>query len=236
MSSRRAANARRSSARPRAIPAPPLSQPFRGIAEVDVVHPLPAGPRLRRAAPADDHDLRPRTSMSIALDGTFDDAQSAGEGAFREQEAARRILALRRQFDQLGARGSADRLLFYRAPSRSARRTGRSPSRCRPAISATFSPGWIAKKMGLPIERLVIATNANDILVRTLATRAVTRPGRSRPHNRRQWTFRYPRISNGFLFEAYGRDAAAVRRLMSWLAAVRRLFSIDRRAARGDPR
>ena len=28
--------------------------------------------------------------------------------------------------------------------------------------------GYIAKRMGLPIERLVIATNENDILARTL--------------------------------------------------------------------
>ena len=30
--------------------------------------------------------------------------------------------------------------------------------------------GYAAKRMGLPIERLVIATNVNDILARTLAT------------------------------------------------------------------
>ena len=30
--------------------------------------------------------------------------------------------------------------------------------------------GYYAKRMGLPIERLIVATNENDILVRTLAT------------------------------------------------------------------
>ena len=30
--------------------------------------------------------------------------------------------------------------------------------------------GYVAERMGLPIDRLVIATNVNDILVRTLAT------------------------------------------------------------------
>ena len=30
--------------------------------------------------------------------------------------------------------------------------------------------GWMAKRMGLPIDRLVIATNSNDILARTLAS------------------------------------------------------------------
>jgi threonine synthase len=32
--------------------------------------------------------------------------------------------------------------------------------------------GYVAKRMGLPIDRLVIATNVNDILARTLKTGA----------------------------------------------------------------
>ncbi|MGO4611767.1 threonine synthase, partial [Variovorax sp. 2RAF20] len=32
--------------------------------------------------------------------------------------------------------------------------------------------GWVAKRMGLPIERLVIGTNSNDILPRTLESGA----------------------------------------------------------------
>ena len=54
--------------------------------------------------------------------------------------------------------------------SRSARRTARSPSPCRPAISATSMPATSRCCMGLPIDRLVIATNVNDILARTIAT------------------------------------------------------------------
>ena len=33
--------------------------------------------------------------------------------------------------------------------------------------------GYVAKRMGLPIDRLVIATNVNDILDRTLETGAL---------------------------------------------------------------
>ncbi len=32
--------------------------------------------------------------------------------------------------------------------------------------------GWVAKRMGLPIERLMIGTNSNDILTRTLQSGA----------------------------------------------------------------
>ena len=37
--------------------------------------------------------------------------------------------------------------------------------------------GYIAKKMGLPIDQLVIATNQNDILHRTMETGAYTKAG-----------------------------------------------------------
>ena len=51
--------------------------------------------------------------------------------------------------------------------------------------------------MGLPIERLVIATNVNDILVRTLAVRPLRAARRSWRPRRRRWIFRYRRISSG---------------------------------------
>ena len=51
-----------------------------------------------------------------------------------------------------------------------ARRIGRSPSPCRPGNFGNIFAGYAAKRMGLPIERLIIATNVNDILHRTLQT------------------------------------------------------------------
>ena len=76
--------------------------------------------------------------------------------------------------------------------------------------------GYAAKRMGLPIDKLVIATNENDILARTLKTgryemkdvKATTSPSMD------------IQISSNFerlLFEAYGRDAGAVRRAMESL-------------------
>jgi threonine synthase len=85
--------------------------------------------------------------------------------------------------------------------------------------------GWIAKKMGLPIERLVIATNANDILARALATgRYETGPveATQSPSMDIQVSSNFERL----LFEAYGRNSAAIRRLMSGLQQAGG-FSID---------
>ena len=57
--------------------------------------------------------------------------------------------------------------------------------------------GYAAKRMGLPIERLVIATNDNDILARTLRDRRLRDARASSRRPRRRWTSRCRRISSG---------------------------------------
>ena len=76
--------------------------------------------------------------------------------------------------------------------------------------------GYAAKRMGLPIERLTIATNDNDILARTLATGVYETRGvvaTTSPSMDIQVSSNFERL----LFEASGRDAAAVRRSMDGL-------------------
>src|SRR5207253_10647515 len=100
--------------------------------------------------------------------------------------------------------------------------------------------GYAAMRMGLPVERLVVATNVNDILVRTLTTgiyevRDVT--ATASPSMDIQVSSNFERL----LFDAYNRDPLAVRALMgslaqsrrftigaSALAAIRACFSADR--------
>ena len=77
--------------------------------------------------------------------------------------------------------------------------------------------GWIAKSMGLPIERLVVATNENDILARCLATGTYEVQG-VRPTQSPSMDIQVSSNFERLLFEAYGRDAAAVRGLMAGLA------------------
>jgi len=87
--------------------------------------------------------------------------------------SARRIFASAapwpHQLDQLRAHPGAGRLLLYRAVALGA------PVR---AVSFTVPTGnfgdifagYAAKRMGLAVERLVIASNVNDILTRTMAS------------------------------------------------------------------
>jgi threonine synthase len=75
--------------------------------------------------------------------------------------------------------------------------------------------------MGLPVDRLVIATNANDILVRTLATGSYE-PREVMPTTSPSMDIQVASNFERILFESYGRDARAVRGLMGSLAQSRR--------------
>ena len=93
-------------------------------------------------------------------------------------------------------------------------------------MPATSRAAW-----GLPIDRLVIATNVNDILARTIATgtyelREVVPT--SSPSMDIQVASNFERL----LFDAYGRDGRAVRALMASLAQSRR-FVLSARALSG---
>jgi threonine synthase len=76
--------------------------------------------------------------------------------------------------------------------------------------------GYYAKRMGLPIDRLIIATNENDILARALASGRYQPLGvkaTASPSMDIQVSSNFERL----LFDAYGRDASAVRALMGAL-------------------
>jgi hypothetical protein len=76
--------------------------------------------------------------------------------------------------------------------------------------------GSIARAMGLPIERLVIATNQNDILHRCLTTGRLPDRG-VRPRSARRWTSRSRRISSARCSRPTTATARAVAQLMDEL-------------------
>ncbi len=152
---------------------------------------------------------------AIAVNGNFDDCQNLvkemfNDAAFRDRVKlsgvnsinwARIMAQVVYYFTASLSLGGPDRKISFTVP------TGN--------FGDIFA-GYVARKMGLPIDRLVIATNDNDILARTLKTgryemrevKATTSPSMD------------IQISSNFerlLFEAYDRDAAAVRRSMDGL-------------------
>jgi threonine synthase len=166
----------------------------------------------------------------LAIEGTFDDCQAIVKGmfnhhAFRDQARlsgvnsinwARIVAQVVYYFTAAVALGSPHRKVAFTVP------TGNF---------GDVYAGYVALRLGLPIDRLVIATNVNDILARTIATgtydlRDVVPT--SSPSMDIQVASNFERL----LFEACGRDSAVVRALMASLAQSRR-FSLSADALSG---
>ena len=125
---------------------------FRGSNQVDRDRALSARPHLRRAAAHDD-DAAERERARARDRRHVRRLPGDREGHVQSSRLPRPRAALGRQLDQLGAHRRAGRLLFHRRGRAWARRTARSPSRCRPEISATCSPAmwrsaWACRSSG----------------------------------------------------------------------------------------
>ncbi len=132
-----------------------------------------------------------------------------GEGAVRRRRVPRR------------ARSSAamnsinwGRVMAQVAVLRAGRRAARAgaTSSCRPATSATSSPAGYAKRAGAPIERLVIATNQNDILARWVERGDLIAEPTWCRRGARAMDIQVSSNHERLLFELLGRDGAAHRR------------------------
>jgi threonine synthase len=161
---------------------------------------------------------------AVAVDGTFDDCQALVKAmfnhhAFRDRVRlsgvnsinwGRIVAQVTYYFVAAAALGAPNRSIAFAVP------TGN--------FGDIFA-GYVARKMGLPIERLIIATNSNDILARTLETGAYEMRdvvATTSPSMDIQISSNFER----FLFEANGRDAATIRGQMAALAQGRR-FALD---------
>jgi threonine synthase len=152
---------------------------------------------------------------AIAVEGTFDDCQNLVKAMFNHH-------AFR---DEIGLSGVnsinwariAAQVVYYFTAAVSLGGPGRKVSFTVPTGNfGDILAGWVAKQMGLPIERLTIATNSNDILARTLTSGVYEMRGvqaTTSPSMDIQISSNFERL----LFEAHGRDGAAVRRLMQSL-------------------
>ncbi len=155
---------------------------------------------------------------NIALEGSFDDAQSIVKSVVRRCRVRRRDQPDGGELDQLRPHRGAVRLLLHRHGGAGASATFVVPTGNFGDIFA----GEAAQRMGLDVARLVIATNANDIMARALND-GVYASGASHATFSRPWTSRWRRISSARLFEASGRDADWTAAAMSDFARSRKL-------------
>jgi threonine synthase len=180
---------------------------FRGLSNVDVFILYPHG----RISEVQRRQMTTPTEANVhalAMDGDFDDCQAIlkdmfNDFAFRDSVRlagvnsinwARVLAQVVYYFTSAIALGAPDRTVSFTVP------TGN--------FGDIFA-GYIAKRMGLPIDRLVIATNQNDILHRTMQTGHQIKEG-VRPSISPSMDIQVSSNFERALFDAYGRDGAAV--------------------------
>ena len=197
---------------------------FRGSSRVDAVVLFPLGRisdvQRRMMTTATEPNVH-----AVAVEGTFDDCQALLKAMFNDLPFRDRlrlaavnsinwgrvVAQISYYFVAAAALGSPHRQMMFSVP------TGN--------FGDAFA-GYAASRMGLPAERLVIATNENDILHRAwetgLHTLADVVPTTS-PSMDIQVSSNFER----FLFEAAGRDAAFVRGKMNGLKQSRSIGLAD---------
>jgi threonine synthase len=187
---------------------------FRGLENVDVFILFPHG----RVSEVQRRQMTTPTEANVhalAMDGDFDDCQAVLKDMFNDFDFRDgvnlagvnsinwgRVLAqVVYFFSSAVSLGAPHRPVSFTVP------TGN--------FGDIFA-GYIAKRMGLPIDQLVIATNQNDILHRTLQTGAQVKEGVTpsiSPSMDIQVSSNFERA----LFEAYGRDGGVVAAQMDAL-------------------
>ena len=196
---------------------------FRGLKRVDVFILYPHG-RVSEVQRRQMTTVGGDNVHAIALEGTFDDCQAIVKGMFNHH-AFRDAMKLSGVNSINWARIVAQAVYYFTAAA----------ALGAPHREVSFSvptgnfgdvlAGYVAKRMGLPIRTLNVATNANDILARTLATGRYEVTGvmpTSSPSMDIQVSSNFERL----LFDAYDRDGAAIRGLMERLNQSK-AFSID---------
>jgi threonine synthase len=151
----------------------------------------------------------------LEVDGTFDDCQALVKAMFNDPEF-RAEMALSGVNSINWARVMAQ-TVYYFAAALALGAPDRPVSFAVPTGNfGDILAGYVAKRMGLSIDRLVIATNVNDILARTLESgtyQIAAVAGTSSPSMDIQVSSNFERL----LFELTRRDDAAVRGLMGRL-------------------
>jgi threonine synthase len=189
---------------------------FRGLANVDLFILYPHG----RVSDVQRRQMTTPTEANVhalAIDGDFDVAQARVKDMFNDH-AFRDGVRLAGVNSINWARVLAQ-VVYYFAAATALGAPGRAVSFTVPTGNfGDIFAGYIARQMGLPIDRLVIATNHNDILHRALSTGDYVTDG-VKPSISPSMDIQVSSNFERALFDAYGRDGAAITTLMAELKA-----------------
>jgi threonine synthase len=166
---------------------------------------------------------------NIAIEGDFDEAQALVKAMFGDPDFSRRF--------QLSAVNSinwarlAAQIVYYFYAAVRLGAPGRKVAFSVPTgnFGDVFA-GYVAKKMGLPIARLIVATNVNDILHRALSSGDYS-TGTVTPTATPSMDIQVSSNFERLLFDLHGRDGPALAAAMKGFEGDRRMnLSPERRA------
>lgn len=151
--------------------------------------------------------------FNIALEGNFDDCQNMVKASFADQSflpEGRQLVAV----NSINWARIMAQIVYYFWAGLAVGAPHREVAFSVPTGNfGDIFAGYLAKKMGLPIDQLVIATNSNDILHRCISANDHSK-------NQLQHTLSPSMdimVSSNFermLFDLYNRDGSAIRQLM----------------------
>jgi threonine synthase len=188
---------------------------FRGRDNVDIfiLHPQNRTSEVQRRQMTTVPDANVH---NLAIRGTFDDCQAIVKALFNDS-------AFRGEVGLSGVNSInwgriLGQIVYYFKAAAQLGAPARAVSFCVPTgnFGDVFA-GYASKRMGLPVQQLIIATNENDILARTLQTGRYQTAGvveTTSPSMDIQVSSNFERL----LYDAFGNDGEAVARAMAGLA------------------
>jgi threonine synthase len=205
---------------------------MRGRRGIRVFMLSPAG-RMSAFQTAQMFSLRDKNIFNIAVDGVFDDCQDmvkavSADLGFKARHAIGTVNSIN------WARVVAQVVYYFRAWFQV---TGDAPRPVSFTVpSGNFGnvlAGHIARRMGLPIRRLVVATNENDVLDEFFRTGTYRVRGSADTFETSSPSMDISKASNfeRFVFDLLGRDAARVKHLFQDELAARGRFELPAEVA-----
>jgi threonine synthase len=169
--------------------------------------------------------------FNVAIDGSFDDCQDLVKAMFNDAtfRAEMRLSAIN---SINWARILAQVVYYIYAGARVHDKTGKPVTFCVPTGNfGNVYAGYVAQSMGLPVEKLLVATNSNDIMHRFFATGRMKMEGVTpslSPSMDIQISSNFERL----LFDLFGRMPKAVEQTMAHFRKVGP-FHIDEQVMEG---
>ncbi|MEL6532588.1 MAG: threonine synthase [Pseudomonadota bacterium] len=187
---------------------------FRGLDAVEVFILYPDG-RVSDVQRRQMTTVTEANTHAIALEGDFDTCQARLKDMFNDHDFRDGVRLA--GVNSINWARVLAQVVYYFTAAVSLGAPHRAVSFCVPTGNfGDIFAGYIARRMGLPIERLVVATNHNDILDRALRTGQYA-PSGVAPSISPSMDIQVSSNFERALFDAYGRDGAAVRQLMAEL-------------------